>query len=94
MLILSKYALLFMAQSTKLYNTSTYLCRKVRLPNECLRYDTKRSDGEIPAMLELWRMQSNPLLPSLPGPLWLRMIVLDRILSMVQIELNSVLMLN
>ena len=30
--------------------------------NECLGYDTKQSDGEIPVMLELWGMQSTPLL--------------------------------
>ena len=28
--------------------------------NECPRYDTKQSDGEVPAMLELWGMQSTP----------------------------------
>ena len=38
--------------------------------NECPLYDTKQSDGEAPVMLELWEMQSTPLLPSLPGPLW------------------------
>ena len=30
----------------------------------------KKSDGEIPVMLEPWGMQSTPLLPSVPGPLW------------------------
>ena len=38
-------------------------------PNECPGYDTKQSDGELPVMLVLWEMQSNPLLPLLPGPL-------------------------
>ena len=33
-------------------------------------YDAKQSDGETPVMLELWGMQSTPLLPSLPSPLW------------------------
>ena len=47
------------------------LCRGVRPPpNECPGYDTKQSYGEVPAMLELWEMQSTPSLPSLPGPLW------------------------
>ena len=47
------------------------LCRGVRPPpNECPGYDTKQSDGEVPAMLELWGMRSTPSLPSLPGPLW------------------------
>ena len=39
-------------------------------PNECPGYDTKQSDGEVPAMLEIWGMRSTPSLPSLPGPLW------------------------
>ena len=31
------------------------LCRGVRpSPNECPGYDTKQSDGEVPATLELW----------------------------------------
>ena len=34
--------------------------------NECPGYDTKQSDGEVPVMLELWKMRSAPLLPSLP----------------------------
>ena len=45
-------------------------------------------------MLEPWEMQSNPLLPSLPGPLWPGGVALDRVLSKSQIELNCVLMLN
>ena len=42
------------------------LCRGVRPP----RYDTKQSDGEVPAMLELWGLRSTSSLPSLPDPLW------------------------
>ena len=45
------------------------LCRGVRPPNG-YGYDTKQSDGEVPAVLELWGMWSTPSLPSLPGPLW------------------------
>ena len=45
-------------------------------------------------MLELGGMQSNSSFPSLPGPLWLGVLVPDRILSMGQIELKFVLMLN
>ena len=45
-------------------------------------------------MLELWRMQSTPLLPSLPGPLWPGVVAPDRVLSMGQIEVNCVLILN
>ena len=33
-------------------------------------------------------------MPSLPGPLWPRIVAPDRVLSSSQIELNSVLMLN
>ena len=60
------------------------ICRGVRPhpANECFGYDTKQSDGEVPAVLELWRMQGNPSLPSLPGPLWPRVVAPDRVLSM------------
>ena len=61
---------------------------------ECPGYDTKQSDAEIPVMLELWGMQSTPSLLSLPGSLWPGVVALDRVLSMGQIELNCVLMLN
>ena len=59
-----------------------------------LIYDTKQSDGEAPVMLELWEMWSTSSLPSLPGPLWSRVVAPDKVLSMGQIELNCVLMLN
>ena len=55
--------------------------------NECPRYDTK-SDGE------LWGMRSTPSLPLLPGLLWPRVTTPLRVLSMSQIELNCILMLN
>ena len=64
------------------------------LPHECSVYDTKQSDGEIPVMLELWGMRSTPSLPSLPGSFWLRVVAPNSVLSMGQIELNCVLMLN
>ena len=72
------------------------LCRRARTPppNECLGYDTKQSDGEVSVMLELLEMQSTPLLPLLPGPLWPGVVALDKVLSMGQIELNCVLMIN
>ena len=63
-------------------------------PNKCPGYDTKHFDGEASVILELWRMQSTPLLPSLPGPLWLGVVAPARVLSMGQIELNCVFMLN
>ena len=62
--------------------------------DECPTYETKLSDGEIPVMLELWGMRSTPLLLSLPGSLWPGVVVPYRTLSMCQIELNCVYMLN
>ena len=58
--------------------------------NECPEYDTKQSGGETPVMLELWGMQSTSSLPALPGPLWLGVVVPDRLLSMGQIELFDI----
>ena len=45
-------------------------------------------------MLEVWGMQSTPLLLSLTGPLWPGVAAPNRVLSMSQIELNNVLMLS
>ena len=45
-------------------------------------------------MLELWEMQRNPLLLSLSGPLWLKVIGLDRVLYMCQIELCTYTKMN
>ena len=59
-----------------------FLCRGVRPPPTSVLYDTKQSDGEVPAILELWGIWSTPLLPSLPGPLWPGVVALDRALSM------------
>ena len=50
--------------------------------NECPGYDTKQSDGEVPVVLELWGMRYTPSLPSLPSPLWSRVVASDRALSM------------
>ena len=52
--------------------------------------DTKQSDGEIPVMLELWGMRGILSSSLLPGPLWLRVVALDRVLSIGQIELFDV----
>ena len=57
-------------------------------------YDTKQSDDMVPVMLDLWGMQSTPSLLSLPGPLWPKVVAPNRVLSMGQIELNCILMLN
>ena len=43
-------------------------------PNECPASDTKQSDGEVPAVLELWGMRGTHLLPLLPGPLWSKVV--------------------
>ena len=60
-----------------------YLCKGVRPPrNEYPGYDTKQSDGEVPAVLELWGMLSTPSLPLLPGPLLTGVVAPDRALSM------------
>ena len=64
------------------------------IPNEWPSYDTKQSDGEVLGILEHWKMRSTPSLPLLPGPLRLGVVAPDRVLSMRQIELNCVLMLN
>ena len=53
--------------------------------------DTKQSNGDIPAMLELWGVWHTPSLPSLPDPLWPKVVVPDRVLSMGLKELNCVL---
>ena len=50
----------------------------------------KKSEGEVPEMLDLWGMQSTPLLPSLPATLWPGVVAPNRRLSMGEIELNRV----
>ena len=37
-----------------------HLRRGVRTLNECPEDDTKQSDGDAPAVLELWGMRSTP----------------------------------
>ena len=62
-----------------------HLCRGVRpppTPNECPRYDTKQSDGEVPVMLGLWVIRSTLSLPLLPGLLWSGVVAPDMALSM------------
>ena len=72
-----------------------HLCWGVRHPTNVFPgYDTKQCNSEVPVMLELWEMRSTPLLPSLSGPLLPRVVAPDRVLSMGQLELNRVLMLN
>ena len=60
-----------------------HLCRGVRpTPKRVSWYDTKQSDGEVPAVLEIWGMRRTPSLPLLPGPLWPGVVAPDRDLSM------------
>ena len=70
------------------------LCRGVTHPYECPGYDTKKSDDELPVMLEFWGMQITSSLPSLPGSLWPGVVASHRVLFMGQIELKSVFILN
>ena len=70
------------------------LCRGVRLPDEIPDYGTKQSDCEVPVMLELWGMWSTPVLQSLLDSYWPGVLIPDRVLSMGQLEINCVLMLN
>ena len=67
-----------------LWNTLTAPLERGKTPppNECPEYDTKQSDGEVPAVLEFWGMRSTPSLPSLLGPLWPEVVAPDRALSM------------
>ena len=59
----------------------------------CPGYDTKQSDGEVPAVLELWGMRSTPSLPSLPGSLWPSMVAPDKGPIYGLNRTNSILML-
>ena len=71
------------------------LCRGVRPPpNECPGYDTKQSDGEVLAVLELWEMRSTPSLLLLPGPLWPGVVAPDKGPIYGLNRTNSILMLN
>ena len=50
-----------------------------------------QSYGEVLVMLKLWGMMRTPLLPSLVGPLRLRVVAPDRVLSMDQVWLFRIL---
>ena len=60
----------------------------------CRMYHQLLCKGVRPVMLELWGIRSTLSLQSIPGSLWPRVVASDRVLSMGQIELNCVLMLN
>ena len=71
-----------------------HMCRGVRFPVSCLEFNTKQSDGETSIMLEVWGMLSTSSLPWLSGPLCTGVVAPGRPLSMDQIGLNCLLMLN
>ena len=81
------------------YNWNQILPSQLGLENtltpltNILIYDTKQSDGEVPAMLELWGMQSTPSLPSLPGPLWPGVVAPDKGPIYGLNRINSILIL-
>ena len=55
-----------------------------------LDINIRQSDSEATVMLEFWGVQSNLLLPSLPGPLLPRVVAHDSVLSIGQIELFDI----
>ncbi len=89
------YTCLYIAQSAGAveYTDCFSAEGKTPPPNGCPVYDTKQSDGEIPAMLELWGMRSTPSLPSLPGPLWPGVVAPDKGPIYGLNRINSILML-
>ena len=72
--------------------TPGHLCRGVKLPQRMSWIWP--SDGEVSVILKHWGMQSNASLTLFPSPFWSGVLATDRVLSMGQIELNCVLMLN
>ena len=62
--------------------------------NECLVYDTKKSDGLAPVMLQLWEKRRTPLLTLLAGPHRPGVVALNKVLYIGQIELNYARTLN
>ena len=55
-------------------------------PNKCPGYNIKTFDGEAPVLENM----EYPFITTLPGPLWPRVIALDRVLSVGQIELFDI----
>ena len=72
--------------------TDCFSAHGVRPPNECT--DMTLNNLRVPVMLERWGMWVTSSLPSLSVPLWPRVVTSDRVLSLGQIELDCVLMLN
>ena len=74
-------------------NTPTASQQRANTPHECPGYDTKQSDGDVPAVLKLWGMRSTPSLLSLPGPLWPGVVAPDKGLIYGSNRTNGILML-
>ena len=62
-------------------------------PPKCV-LDMILNNSKVPRMLELWGMRSTPSLTSLPGSHLPGVVAPDRDLSIGQIELNCVLVIN
>ena len=71
--------------------TIYYICIMCKSRNTSRPF---KVDGEVLLMLELWGKRSTPLLLSLLSPLWPGEVAPNRVLSMGQIKLNCVLLLN
>ena len=80
------HVIIFHAKSAGTAEYTDYVSAGVvrPLPHECLGYDSKQSDGKVPIMQEIWRIQSIPSLPSLPGPLWPGVVPPDRVLLWIK----------
>ena len=66
--------------------TVSISAQRLDSPSQCPRYDTKLSDGEASAMLDIWGTRSALSLPFPTGTLLNGVVALDRVLSMIQIE--------
>ena len=64
--------------------------RSKTLLTSILNMTLSKSDGEALVMLEIWGMQSTPLLTSFQSPLWPGVVAPDRVLSIGQIELFDI----
>ena len=69
-------------------------CRGVRLPTSFLDMILNKLMVRLPVILELWGMPNTLSLPLFPRRFGLGVVTTNRVLSMNQIELNCVLMLN
>ena len=73
-------------QGLKNKPTASLQTGKTRTANECPDIALNNLIGEVPVILELWRMRSTPKLPSLQRSRWPRVVAPDRVLPIDQIE--------